>query len=232
MMLISIMIVGVGTFCIANSNATFISVAFIVGLALLIMGICELVVNRVTVVQAYETEKDVNAEGFTAVIIGIVFLSGQITEYYAVTAIFALWITEEGLKAFSSADFNIRTQSLTDTFTKLLGVIMTLLGVYMFFNSRLLNLPALMEVGAAMFLLGLSRFRIALAIEYQKPDVLTGNQEKLEDAKRDEKRAMQKAKEGIRETKIARARIEKVKKAIQKEESMLRLTERRRSKDE
>ena len=84
---------------------------------------------------------------------------------------------------------------------------------------------------AALFLLGMCRFRIALSIEYRTPDMLTGNKERLADAKRDEKRAMQKAKEGIRETKEARERITKAKKAIEKEESMMRLAERRRSKD-
>ena len=170
-------------------------------------------------------------EGFTSVILGCVFLSGQVTEDVAITAVFALWMTLEGLKAVSSVNFNFRTQSPLDRFTEALGIVMTLFGVYMFYNMMLLDFKILTLVGAALFLLGMCRFRIALSIEYRTPDMLTGNKERLADAKRDEKRAMQKAKEGIRETKEARERIAKAKKAIEKEESMMRLAERRRSKD-
>ena len=42
----SAIMVIVGTFCVANSTAAFTSVAFVVGSALLIMGILELVVFR------------------------------------------------------------------------------------------------------------------------------------------------------------------------------------------
>ncbi len=231
MLIASMLVVGTGTFCIANAGAAFVGVAFLVGVAILVMGICELIVKRNTNVSSYESEKEVDVEGFTSVILGCVFLAGQLTEDAAITAMFALWMTLEGLKALSSVNFNIRTQSRTERFTQLLGAAMTLFGVYMFFNVRLFDLKILTMVGIALFMLGLSRFRIALSIEYRTPDMLTGNEERLADAKRDEKRAMKKAKEGIRESKEARERIAKARKAIDKEKYMLHLTERRRSKD-
>ena len=39
MMLVSLLVVGVGTFCIANASVPFVGVAFIVGMAILLMGI-------------------------------------------------------------------------------------------------------------------------------------------------------------------------------------------------
>lgn len=230
-MIVNLLVVGTGTFCIANSSVPFTSVSFIVGIAILIMGVCELAINRMANVGMYESEKDVNVEGFTSVVLGIVFLANQVTETVAVTVLFALWMTLEGLKILSSVNFNLRLQSVRERFTELLGVCMTLCGIYMFFNTQLLNLKTLTMVGVALFMLGLSRFRIALSIEYRAPDMLTGNEERLADAKRDEKRAMKKAKEGIRETKEARERMAKARKAIDKEKSMMRITERRRSKD-
>ena len=229
MMLVSLLVVGVGTFCIANASVPFIGVAFIIGVAVLLMGVCELIANRVTNTSAYESDNEMNVEGIISVVLGCVFLSGQISEDAAITSIFAFWSVLEGLKALFSVNFNFRTQSKVDRFSELLGVVMSLLGVYMFFNVRLPDMKILTLVGAVLFLLGLSRFRIALSIEYRTPDMLTGNKERLADAKRDEKRAMQKAKEGIRETKEARERIAKARKAIDKEESMMRRAERRRS---
>ncbi len=231
MLIASLLVVGTGTFCIANAGAAFAGVAFPVGIAILVMGVCELIVKRNTIVSSYESDQEVDVEGFTSVILGGVFLAGQLSEDAAITAVFALWMTLEGLKALSSVNFNIRTQSATERLTQLLGITMTAFGVYMFFNVKLFDLKILTMVGAALFMLGLSRFRIALSIEYRAPEMLTGNEERLADAKRDEKRAMKKAKEGIRETKEARERMAKARKAIDKEKSMLHLTERRRSKD-
>ena len=179
MMLVSLLVVGVGTFCIANASVPFVGVAFIVGMAILLMGICELVVNRVTNMSSHESKKEVNVEGFTSVILGCVFLSGQVTEDVAITAVFALWMTLEGLKAVSSVNFNFRTQSPLDRLTEALGIVMTLFGVYMFYNMMLLDFKILTLVGAALFLLGMCRFRIALSIGGICAERLCGDTEHL-----------------------------------------------------
>ena len=46
MLIASIAMVASGIFCVANSSAAFLSVAFIVGLALLCLGICEVVIGH------------------------------------------------------------------------------------------------------------------------------------------------------------------------------------------
>lgn len=228
MMLASALVVGVGTFCIANSSASFVSAAFVVGLAILIMGICELIVNRVTVMRSYESTSEVNAEGLMAVIFGIAILAGQVVDNVAVEVVFAFWVTSEGLKTISSSNFDFRSSSRSDNFKMAIGVISGLFGLYMFFDTILFNFSVMMMVGIALILIGINRFRIALAIEYSKPQFLTGNKEKLEEAKRAEKLAMQKAKEAIRETKAAQARIDKLSKEIAREQSMLSGAEKRR----
>lgn len=229
MMFASILIVCVGTFCLANSSVPFLSVAFVVGIAVLILGIVELIVNRVTVMNSYGSYNEVNVEGFTAVILGVVFLAGQVADDAAITAVFALWVTIIGLKTVSASDFfHLRGNSSVDNMTKILGAITTLFGVYMFFNTRLLNLKVLFLIGIALLLIGMNRFRIALAIEYQKPEILTGNHEKLEEAKREEKEAMKKAKEAIRATKEIQRRIDKINQDIAREEQMRSGNEARR----
>lgn len=229
MMLASLTILGTGTFCLANSSVSFASVAFVVGLAVLFLGICELVVTRVAIVTSRGSNNEINAEGLVAVILGVVFLSGMIAEGAAVTAIFALWTTMEGVNSISNDNYHLRSNSAMDNVLVVIGIVSAVFGVYMFFNSLLYNLPVLMMVGISLFLIGVNRFRIALAIEYKPPQFLTGNQEKLHEAKLEEKRAMAKAKEAIRETKAAQEKISKLSKEIAKEQSLKDGMEQRRS---
>ena len=68
--------------------------------------------------------------------------------------------------------------------------------------------------------MGLRKFVQSFAIEYVRPSFITGNEEKLREAQEDEKRALAKAKEGIREQKIAQRRIRKIEEDIAAEEEL------------
>ena len=220
MMLASALLLGAGTFCMANENVPFISVAFVVGVVVLFLGLCELIAIRVSVVRGYESASEINAEGLIALILGVVFLSGQVTEGVAVTSLFALWTATEGARSITQSSYDFRANSATDNIMLAIGVITALFGTYMFFNSILFRLPVILRVGISLFLIGMNRFKLALGIEYKAPEFLSGNEEKLAEAKRAEKAAMQKAKEAIRETKAAQARISKLNKEIAKEASL------------
>jgi len=214
MMIASTVLLGVGTFCMANQTAPFISVAFIIGLALTIMGIVELLVMRMSVVNQYETSNEVNAEGWVTLILGVVFLMGQVSEGVAVVSLFALWTMTEGVKAISNSNFALRSNSTTDNILLLMGIVTAIFGTYMFFNSLVFNMPVLLMVGISLFLVAINRFKLALAIEFKAPDFLIGNEEKMAEARRERARAMDKAKEAIRERKAAEEKISKITKAM------------------
>lgn len=229
MIFASIATVGAGTFCIANSTVPFTGAAFVVGIVLLFLGACELVVDRLYAIRHNSNELDV--EGFTYVVLGIVILTGMLTEDVAVSGVFAIWSVVEGLRTMSGNRFNLRDNSRAENATQLLGVVTTTFGIYMFFNIALLNYPVLMMVGIVVFLIGMNRFIFAINIQYNKPEFLTGSHERLEEAKAEEKRAMAKAKEAIRETNVARRKIARLTKEAEKaKELTVDDSERRRSR--
>lgn len=207
-MFASIATVAAGTFCIANSTEPFAGAAFVIGVVLLFLGICELIADRVYAIRHNTEELDV--EGFIYIVLGIVILTGMLAENSAVMATFALWSVIEGLRTMSGKRFNLRDNSKDENVTQLLGVITTAFGIYMFFNIALFNFPVLMMVGIVVFLIGTNRFLFALNIQYSAPEFLTGTHERLAEAKAEEKKAMAKAKEGIRETNVARRKIERL----------------------
>ena len=216
-MVSSALMVIVGTFCIANSTAAFTSVAFIVGGALLAMGVIELIVFRNVGYEGNMITKTYVVQAVIGAFLGIMFLSGQVNEDVAVTAIFAMLLMTNGLAADSSINMDIRSNSTSEKRTFLLGTAMTLLGAYMFFNKSAFNFHVMLLIGIASVLIGVDRFRIGMSLDYNKPEFLSKNEEKLERAKREEKRNTRIAIEATRRSREQRNKIKKLEEEIQKE---------------
>ena len=218
-MISSAIMVIVGTFCVANSTAAFTSVAFVVGIALLIMGILELVVFRNVGYEENMITKTYVVQAVISTFLGVMFLSGQVSEDVAVTAIFAMMLMTSGLAADFSINIDIKTNSLSEKRTFILGTAMTLLGAYMFFNKSVLNLHVMLLIGIAAILIGIDRFRIGMSLDYNKPEFLSKNEEKLERAKREEKRNTRIAIEATRRSREQRNKIKQLEEEISKERS-------------
>ena len=90
-----------------------------------------------------------------------------------------------------------------------------------FFNNSAFRLSSTLLTGICMIVLGLRRFWQSLDIEYSKPRFVTGSEEKLREAQEDEKRALAKAKEGIREQKNAQRRIAKIQEDMAAEQDVM-----------
>lgn len=220
----SLAMVASGIFCFANGSATFLSVAFVVGLAFVIVGIIELLLGKKVDIDIFGGGVNFAEDGIIMVIFGLVILSGQITDDITAQMLFAMWLVIEGVIEAGRFVEDFKKDAEFENAAVIVNVAILLLGVYTFFNTRLLNVNAIILIGAGIMLLGLRRFRIAYGIEYNRVGFTAGNQEKLEEAEADEKRALAKAKEGIREQKAAKRRIEKIREEIAQEKSIIRDT--------
>ena len=218
-MISSAIMVIVGTFCVAHSTAAFTSVAFVVGSALLIMGVLELIVFRNVGYEENMITKTYVVQAVISTFLGVMFLSGQVSEDVVVTAIFAMLLMTSGLAADFSINIDIKTNSLSEKRTFVIGTAMVLLGAYMFFNKSVLNLHVMLLIGIAAILIGIDRFRIGMSLDYNKPEFLSKNEEKLERAKREEKRNTRIAIEATRRSREQRNKIKKLEEEISKERS-------------
>ena len=216
-MISSALMVIVGTFCVANSTAAFTSVAFVIGGALLIMGALELIVFRNVGYGDNMITKTYVVQAVISTFLGIMFLSGQVSEDVSVSAIFAMMLMTSGLAADFSINIDIRTNSLSEKRTFILGTAMTLLGAYMFFNKSVLDIHVMLLIGVAAILIGVDRFRISMSLDYNKPEFLSKNEEKLERAKREEKRNTRIAIEATRRSREQRNKIKQLEEEISKE---------------
>jgi len=221
MMIASFAMIGTGIFCVANGSAAFLSVAFVIGIVFTLLGAIELLISRRADFDVSEKGVGIAKDGVLMLIFGLVILTGQVTDDISAQVMFALWLTIEGVLAFKSEWFDITETDWNHRAGIVISTLMLLTGIYLFFNNSAFRLSSTLLTGICMIILGLRRFWLSLDIEYSRPSFVTGNEEKLREAQEDEKRALAKAKEGIREQKNAQRRIAKIKEDMAAEQDVM-----------
>jgi len=221
MLIASIAMIASGIFCVANSSAAFLSVAFVVGIVLLALGACEMVIGKRADFERDEAGMGLTKDGILLFILGIVIVSGQITDDMVALMIFGLFLLIEGVMSFRTDWLDVTHIAREQRVNMAVSASMIVLGSYMFFNTATFRVPVIMLIGISMVVLGLRRLMQSFTIEYIRPSFITGNEEKLKEAQEEEKRALAKAKEGIREQKTAQRRIKKIEEDIAAEQSLM-----------
>lgn len=221
MLTASVAMMGAGIFCVANGSRAFLSVAFVIGIVFILLGASEILVGRLADFELSDADLSMTKDGVIMLLFGAAILTGQITDELSAQTVFALLLTVEGVLSFRTNWLDVMTSSREQRIGVGANILMIIIGVYMFFNNSTLSLPATLLIGICMIILGLRRSAQAFIIEYNKPGFITGNQEKLREAEEDERKALAKAKEGIREQKSAQRRIARIKEDIAAEENVL-----------
>lgn len=221
MLIASAAMVGTGIFCVANSSAAFLSVAFVLGIVLILLGIIEIIIGRRADFEREETGISLTKDGILLFVLGLVVVSGQITDDTVALTMFGLLLLIEGVMTFRADWLDVTHVAREQRFSMTTSSVMIILGTYMFFNTATFRLPVILLVGLAMVVLGLRRIMQSFAIEYIRPSFITGNTERLREAQEEEKKALAKAKEGIREQKVAQRRIKKIEEDIAAEQDLV-----------
>ena len=94
---VGILLTLLGIFCIANAGLAFISMAFPIGIVLIIVGMVECFSYK----KSLENEEEKHwllIEGMTAFILGIVVLTGQLAADIAVPVVFGMWVMISGIR--------------------------------------------------------------------------------------------------------------------------------------
>lgn len=232
MLLASVAMTVSGVFCIANGSAAFLTVAFIIGLVYLLMGAIEVLIGIRADFDVSANAVSITKDGIIMLIFGAVIISGMITDDMTAQMLFALWLVIEGVLTLRIENVDVMHITGEERLSFALTSLMLLFGLYTFFNVILFNMPVTLLIGVALIMLGLRRFIQSFQIEYSRPSFVTGNEEKLEEALEEERRALAKAKEGIREQKNAQRRIQKIREDIEAENDVMNsATARRRERE-
>lgn len=152
-----------GVFCFANPGATFLSIAFLLGCAMLLSGVSD-ISAYVWISRKREISNFLPAEGFMSVILGILVLSNQLLADAVIPVFFGLWIMFSGVLRIVEC-YSHRKSGRTELIWLLsLGAIGIGAGLYAFFNTVLFDFSAVMLVGILFVLQGINVLMVGVRI--------------------------------------------------------------------
>ena len=198
-----------GAVLICYSGFTFLAVAFIVGIAFILAGIVEVLSYR-----SYRGDDEdkgwVLIDGITTFALGIIILSDKISADNVVPMVFGLWVLIGGFRNIVRA-WEHREDRHKFFFDHLIvGVFNTLVGLYVFFDSDILNLPALVLIGLCIIVQGINICHVGTSIVILKPDFIKTKEEKLREASERAEEAHQAARDAIKAAKEAQEELKEV----------------------
>ena len=229
------LLVVAGVFCVANAGISFISVAFLVGIVLMMVGIVEYFSYKSS--KSNEEAKHwLLIEGITTFILGVVVLTNRLAADIAVPVVFGMWIMISGIRGLVIIvrDIEIKEEHKKTTdfyWVLIISILCFILGLYTFYNQSLLNISVLMMIGAIFTIQGANVIRVGLQMNFKKPDFLKSKEEKVAEATYISKKARVTAKEAIKAAKRARSAIRKAEESSTTEELLEALIEEEEEKE-
>ncbi len=163
---------GTGAFCFAFYTSTFSDVAFLVGVVMMISGICHCLSWLISG-RANRLTETTLVEGIVTFFYGFAVLSNQVTDS-TLTMFFGTWLTLCGVTRFSQSLFVSRFNS-RDWFKILpLSAVGTMLGVVMMLPWIFNSVMPLMLVGGAFLVTGLSTIVYAMYMKESGKELAEG----------------------------------------------------------
>ena len=203
-----------GIFAVASGGLSFLSLAFPIGLGLLIVGIVECFAYK----KAVDDEEDkhwILIEGITTFLLGVVVISGVLAADVAVPAVFGMWSAISGIRGlvvmFSMKDTVAPEDKDVNYYWDLVtAVLATLLGLVAFFNTLLFNMSVLSIVGFIITVQAAVVIKISFSIAYKKPELIKSKAQKLREAEEAAALAKEEMREAINKAREAKAVLKEV----------------------
>lgn len=165
--LAGVIMLSAGVWCFANPGASFMSLAFVLGIVMIIAGLTGAI--------NYFTEKNRNAEGGWVIaesiltfILGCIVLSNQLLLDAMVVIFFGMWLLFSGCLRVVAAFQLRRMQEKTWNWTLGFGVIASLAGIYAFINSITFGFAVVLLVGAFFVIQGANVLVVGINMPHKK----------------------------------------------------------------
>ena len=205
-MLSGLLMIGAGIFLIANGGITFLSVAFIVGLVLVVCGFVECL--SYNSYRGDDQERTwVLIDGTTTFVLGGLILMDKLSADAVVPMVLGFWVIVTGIRNFTRAISRAGKKDATFYEHLLIGAANVIFGIYVFFDKDIFNMAAITMVGLCLLVQGLNLLLVGGTIVIRKPEFAKTKHEKLAELKIQAEEAHIAAKEAIKLAKEAKAEL-------------------------
>lgn len=160
-----------GIFCFINPGQTFLSIAFVIGLVMVINGlihICAYMLGR-----GLNNKGDNNGwiltDALITLLLGILVLCNQLVADTAIPLVFGMWVLVSGILRIEAAT-HINRERKRENFriTMISGVLTVVVGLFGFINPLVMFLSTLVLLGFFMVMQGINVIELGIDMPHQK----------------------------------------------------------------
>jgi len=159
--LTSVVLIGVSIWCFAHQGSPFQTLAFIIGVGMLIQmfgGICA----YIGVKREFTKSSWILVEAISTGMLGIIVLLDQITVDNMIPIVFGMWIMYSGMLRTIAACHMMIAKEKGWSFVLIFGILTAGFGVYCFFNGLLFNLNMILLISVVFLLQGINVMALAV----------------------------------------------------------------------
>ena len=160
-----------GAFCLMNPGQTFLSLAFIIGLVMVINGLIHTLAYFIG--RGLHNKGDNNGwiltDALITLLLGILILCNQLVADAAITMVFAVWMFVSGILRIEEAThINKEKKRLNFRITMFTGVLTVLVGLFGFINPLVIWMTTAVLLGIFLVMQGINIIELGIHMPHEK----------------------------------------------------------------
>ena len=181
-----ILMILTGAFCFMNPGQTFLVLAFIIGLVMVINGIIHTLAYLIG--RGLHNKGDNNGwiltEALITLLLGILILCNQLVVDAAIPMVFGIWVVVSGiLRIEASTHINKDKKKSNFRITLITGILTVFIGVFGFINPMIGWLSTAILLGMFMLMQGINVLELGINMPHEKKSYIKIYKRKREPVK-------------------------------------------------
>ena len=160
-----------GIFCFINPGQTFLAIAFVIGLVMVLNGlihICAYMMGR-----GLNNKGDNNGwiltDALITLLLGILVLCNQLVADTAIPLVFGMWVLVSGILRIEAAThINLERKRENFRITMITGVMTVVVGLFGFINPLVMFLSTVVLMGFFMVMQGINIIELGIDMPHQR----------------------------------------------------------------
>lgn len=166
-----ILMILTGVFCFINPGQTFMSMAFIVGIIMVINGVIHSVAYLMG--RGLHNKGDNNGwiltDALITLLLGILVLCNQLVADTAIHMVFGMWVLVSGILRIESATHINKDKKISNFRSAMLtGILTSLIGLFGFINPLVEWLSTIILLGIFMVMQGINIIELGINMPHEK----------------------------------------------------------------
>ena len=156
-----------GIFCFINPGQTFLAIAFVIGLVMVLNGLIHIC--------AYMMGRGLNNNGWIltdaliTLLLGILVLCNQLVADTAIPLVFGMWVLVSGILRIEAAThINLERKRENFRITMITGVMTVVVGLFGFINPLVMFLSTVVLMGFFMVMQGINIIELGIDMPHQR----------------------------------------------------------------